>query len=156
MDRSGGGKLIIVCGLPGSGKTTHSKELERSLSAIRLCPDEWMNSLHINLWDESSRARIEALQWKLAQELLRLGQVVIIEWGVWKQSERDALRIGARNLGASVELHYLAGTSELLFERISRRGTEKPPVTREQVENWMNVFQVPTSEELALFDEPSA
>jgi predicted kinase len=39
------GKLIIVCGLPGSGKTTHAKQLEQELRAIRLCPDEWITAL---------------------------------------------------------------------------------------------------------------
>jgi hypothetical protein len=39
--------------------------------------------LSINLYDEESRQRIEALQWTLAQRLLALGMVVIIEWGTW-------------------------------------------------------------------------
>lgn len=68
--------------------------------AIRLSPDEWMEALHINVWDEESRTRIEALQWQLARELLRLGQSVIIEWGTWARDERDVLRDGARALGA--------------------------------------------------------
>jgi AAA domain len=33
-------RLIIVCGLPGSGKTTHARQLERRLRAVRFCPDE--------------------------------------------------------------------------------------------------------------------
>ena len=51
--------------------------------------------LAINLYDEETRARIESLQWKLGQQLLKLGLVVIIEWGTWGKSERDALREGA-------------------------------------------------------------
>lgn len=78
-----GSRLIIVCGLPGSGKTTLATALENSLGAIRFSPDDWMEALSINLWDEEKRARIEALQWKLAQQLLALGLVVIIEWGTW-------------------------------------------------------------------------
>src|SRR5262245_47911881 len=100
--------LIIVCGLPGSGKTTHAKSLEHSLSAVRLSPDEWMHALGINLWDESTRTKIEALQWSFARQLLSAGLTVIIEWGTWAKSERDALREQAKSLGATVELHYLA------------------------------------------------
>jgi predicted kinase len=55
-------RLIIVCGLPGAGKTTLAKQLERTLRAVRFCPDEWMAELQINLWDEARRARIEAFQ----------------------------------------------------------------------------------------------
>jgi predicted kinase len=149
---STGAKLIIVCGLPGSGKTTLAKRLEGELHAARLAPDEWMDSLSINLYDEDMRAKIEALQWELGRRLLRLGLVVIIEWGTWGRTERDALRLGARDLGAAIELYYLSAPPDVLFDRIQRRGREDPPITRETVLQWLRTFQVPTREEMALFD----
>jgi predicted kinase len=144
--------LIIVCGLPGSGKTTHARKLEAELHALRLCPDDWMVAHGIDLYDEAARARIETLQWKLAQRLLAVGRTVIVEWGTWGRSERDALRLGARALGASVELHYLAAPADVLFERVQRRGMENPPIQREDLERWIANFQEPTEEEMALFD----
>jgi len=94
-----GPRLIIVCGLPGAGKTTHAKLLESRFGAIRFSPDEWMDALSLDLYDEDRRGKIEALQWKLGQELLTHGLVVIIEWGTWARSERDTLRLGARAAG---------------------------------------------------------
>jgi predicted kinase len=151
-----GPRLIIVCGLPGSGKTTHAKLLEGSLRAVRFSPDDWMDALSLDLYDEGGREKIEALQWKLAQQLLALGLTVIIEWGSWGRSERDTLRLGARALGAAVELHYLSAPADTLFARIQRRGMENPPISRDQLLRWIEIFQVPTPEELALFDQPSA
>jgi len=147
-----GGRLIIVCGLPGSGKTTHAKGLDERLRAVRFCADEWMEALAIDIWDEAQRAKVEALQWALAQELLGLGLTVVIEWGTWGRAERDALRLGARKLGAAVELHYLSAPVDVLFERIQRRGMENPPIEREQVERWAEIFQAPTEEEMELYD----
>lgn len=147
-------RLVIVCGLPGSGKTTVAKALESRLGAVRLSPDEWLEALALDVYDEERRARIEALQWTLSQQLLRLGLIVIIEWGTWGRSERDALRAGARALGAAVELHYLSAPVEVLFERLQRRGSENPPITLEDLTRWAGTFQAPTEEEMALFDEP--
>ena len=148
-----GPRLIIVCGLPGSGKTTHAKRLQSTLGAIRFSPDEWMDALALDLYDEAKRAKIEALQWQLGQELLALGLTVIIEWGTWGRSERDTLRLRARALGAAVELHYLSAPVDVLFDRIQRRGMENPPIERDALSRWFELFQVPTPEEMALFDK---
>jgi predicted kinase len=146
-------RLIVVCGLPGSGKTTLALALESRLRAIRFSPDDWMDALSVSLYDEDVRERIEALQWKLAQDLLGQGLTVIIEWGTWARSERDTLRLGARALGATVDLHYLTAPVDVLFERLQRRGRENPPIERDALARWAEIIQVPTAEEMVLFDE---
>lgn len=113
-----------------------------------------MDVLSINLYDEKKRAAIEALQWQLAQQLLALGLVVIIEWGTWGREERDKLRLEARAVGAAVELHYLSAHDDVLFERIQRRGMENPPIERSALAEWSKIFQAPTTEEMALFNPP--
>jgi predicted kinase len=152
------GRLIVLCGLPGSGKTTTARRFEQSLGAVRLCPDEWMIDLGIDLWDEATRARVEALQWRLAQELLVLGQTVIIEWGVWARSERDVLRLRCRELGAAIELHHLDVPLDVLAERVAQRQTTEPSSTvaieRSHLEAWLAQFEAPDADELALFDPP--
>jgi predicted kinase len=148
-------RLIIVCGLPGSGKTTHARQVERNLRAVRFCPDEWMDALEIGLWEGEIRTRIEKLQWKLAQDLLALGHNVVIEWGTWARSERDALRTGARALGAAVELHFLDAPVEVVFDRIRRRNRESPPITLDDMRKWSEIFERPTAGEMALFDPKS-
>lgn len=146
------GKLVIVCGLPGSGKTTLAKTLCADGAGVRMSPDDWLDALQVNLWDQDVRAKIEDLQWQLTQDLLRQGVMVVIEWGTWARIERDTLRTGARELGAAVELRYLDVNIDELWNRISSRQMEDPPMTRQDLEQWFAQFEVPDEAERALFD----
>ena len=38
--------LFLMCGLPGSGKTTLAKRIERERGALRLTHDEWIARLY--------------------------------------------------------------------------------------------------------------
>lgn len=147
-----------MCGLPGAGKTTLALQLARDLGAIRLCPDEWMMELGIDVFDEGARNRIEHLQWQLAQELLPLDNRVIIEWGLWSRSERDARRARARNLGAGVELRFVDPPLDILWERLKSRGMEQRwgsrAIERHELEHWARALERPGEDELALFDPP--
>src|SRR6185312_15477707 len=67
-------RLILICGLPGSGKTTLAKQLAPKVPAVRLSPDEWKHDLGIDYYDEQRRVQLENRLWRLGQELLTLGQ----------------------------------------------------------------------------------
>src|ERR1700754_4905420 len=95
-------RLILMCGLPGAGKTTRARELADRLRAVRLSPDEWMPGLGIDLFDEPARTRLEATLWTPAQALLGLGLPVILDFGFWGRDERDEKRVAARALGVPV------------------------------------------------------
>jgi predicted kinase len=151
-----GGRLIILCGLAGAGKTSLAMHLEAKLNAVRLSSDDWLEALSYSLGENDRRDQIEALQWSLAQTLLERGLTVVIEWGTWAREERDELRIGARKLGAAVELHYLTAPEDVLFERVRKRGRETPPITREQFDEMVTWFEPPDDAELALFDPPES
>lgn len=151
-------RLVLICGLPASGKSTLAHELAASMPAVLLSKDEWVTALGQDLWDDAFRDRLEAQLWALTQELLVHGLSVILEWGHWARSERDSKRVRARELGVEVELHYLDGPLDELIARVERRNASAAwlarPITRDEMQQWAAVFAPPDDDELALFDAP--
>lgn len=152
-------RLVLICGLPASGKTTLARRLAAELPAIRLDTDTWVSQLGGDVWDDDFRVRVERLLWDLAQELLRRGQSVILEWGHWARVERDEKRLGARALGVDVELHYLSAPLDELVQRAEQRSASgewtAAPMTREHFQTWATIFQPPDEQEMHLFDPPA-
>ena len=151
-------RLILTCGLPGAGKTTLAGQLAEARSAVRLTKDEWLWALGSSPWDLPTRQKVERELWRLAQEILRLGLSVVLDFGLWARIERDQMRGVARGLGVGVELHYLDTPTDELWRRIEARNSEPPwdshPIRRADFDGWLRVFQAPDAGELALFDSP--
>jgi predicted kinase len=158
MEHEASARLVLICGLPASGKTALARLLAPRIPAIRLDKDQWTTQLGQDVWDDAFRVRLERLLWALTQELLAQGQSVILEWGHWARVERDEKRLGARALGVGVELHYLDAPLEELVARAERRTASgewtASPMTRAHFEQWATIFQPPDEEEMLLFDEP--
>jgi len=152
------GRLILLCGIAGAGKTTLAKELEAD-GAVRMCPDEWLVALGSDIYDKDARVAVEALQWELAQTLVLRGLTVVDECGVWQRWERDLRRTWAREQGVPVELRFLDASVEVLTARVAARNRNLPEgaphIDPALVAFWDDRIQRPDAEELALFDPPS-
>lgn len=144
-----------MCGLPGSGKTTLARRLAEEIPAIRLCTDDWHAALKVSFSDEVFHDLLEDQLWTFAQDLIRQGQNVIFEKGLWLRSERDKKRREARELGVDIELHYFDVPVDELASRLERRNAEGAPqafpVAREEIEEYFTAFEPPDEAELALF-----
>lgn len=152
------GTLILICGLPGAGKTTLAKKLEIEKNAVRLCADEWIVPLLENPddMDEADRLRepIEKLLLEHAINLAKLGSDVILENGFWTKNDRDNYKKQIKEEGIRIELHFLDVPFEILWERVNKRNKGDYPFKIEShlLEKWHNLFEPPTDEEGKTYD----
>jgi predicted kinase len=148
--------LYLMCGLPGSGKTTTAKEIASKQAALRFNADEWILSIYGHELErperDTVRDSIEALQWQTAKQALSLGCNVILDWGFWSRSERDQYRNEAEALGAEVKVIYLDFSIDELWQRISQRPESTKGtlhITKEELEKWATMFEAPNKDELS-------
>lgn len=145
-------RLYLVCGLPGAGKTTRAIELAQSTGAVRLCPDEWLEALGVSLIDYEFRFRLEPQLLRHGEELLRAGVGVIVEFGSWARTEREAIRQIAVRTGALAELHFMDAPIEELIRRVRQRGGAHAPFLVDKVLlEYSSRFERPTASEAAEF-----
>jgi predicted kinase len=144
--------LHLVCGLPGSGKTTLAKRLEFELPALRLSADEWTTRLVGNMFDAEKDAIAKAIQSEIAVQSLRLGINVVVEGGFWYRAEREAMRSAANKVGGGTVVHFLDVPLPELIRRVRRRNKDLPAntyrISEAQLALWFTWFERPTAEEL--------
>jgi len=122
------GKVILICGKIGSGKTTYAKKLAEELQAVNISQDELMLGLFgAELYDdertayETYCARVEDYVKRKAGETAKAGATVICENGFWLRSERDELRRFYDAMGVLCELHYMDTPEAVRLENLRRR-----------------------------------
>ncbi len=143
--------LHIICGVPCSGKSTLAKKLEKEHPALRLTPDEWMDRIVGEGYNEQKREIIEKIQSEIAEQALRLGVDVILESGFWSRKERDKLRVMAKHIGAVTKVYYCEVPREELLRRLKARNANLPPYTfyieDEHIERALKDFELPDRNE---------
>lgn len=152
--------LYVLIGLPGSGKTTRARQLEREHRALRFTPDEWMIPL---FGDSDANGKRDVLEGRLVQVAMRaltLGINVVLDFGVWSKDERSALREMARQSGAECVLVYLPIGDAEQRARVEARFAADPgstfPMTPQDLHRFEELFETPDHDELTgdIIDPP--
>ena len=148
-------KVILICGLLCSGKSTYAKELSKREQAPVLSCDELMLAMFDErLGDDHGRisAKAQAYLYDMAVQLLKLEIPVILDWGFWtKQSRLEADKL-FQEQGIPVEWHYVEVTDEMWRRNIEKRNAARTPGTYFVDENLMQKclarFEPPEREEM--------
>jgi predicted kinase len=129
-----------------------AKKLEAQ-GAVRMCPDEWLGALGLDIYDKDARVAVEALQWDLTQVLVLRGRTVVDECGVWQRWERDLRRAWARRHGRAA---VPDAPVDVLMARVAERNRTLPEgaprIDPALVAFWDDRIERPDADELALYD----
>ena len=150
--------LVLIVGLPGVGKTTLAKRLERETRVVRLTPDEWMIPL---FGDNDAGGKRDVLEGRLvwtAHQTLLAGSSVVLDFGCWTANERWAIRAVAEHAGAGFELVFVDLPEPERRARVAQRWEADPGSTFEMTaadnDHYVNQFQPPSESELTAGTSP--
>ncbi|GAA5023077.1 ATP-binding protein [Kitasatospora paranensis] len=150
------GTVVLMCGLPGSGKTTFAQELERR-GYTRLSIDEVV-------WRRIGRDAAEldpdvyerlksAAEQELGHELIRLmdaRQPVVVDYSFWSRATRDRYKALVESHGCRWELVRLLADPDTLLRRLAarngRHGANCVTVSEELLNRYLAGFEEPVGE----------
>jgi predicted kinase len=146
--------VYLLCGLTGSGKTTYAKRLQAG-GAVRLSVDEEVYARHgrygvdypVSEYFERERSVVEELRHRLV-ELVESGRDVVVDYGLWRRSDRDAYKRLVEAHGGRWRLLYFKVDREVLGQRLADRN-------RRADANALTVTPTALEDFIARFEEPA-
>ncbi len=115
-------KLVLLCGKPGSGKTTIAKFLQQNHSYIHFSADDFMLKLFgeitdRKIFDQKLQATKDMI-YSICDQLLPNNNVVL-DFGFWTKKERQS--IINRFTDSQVKIVYIKLDDDEIYSRIQNR-----------------------------------
>lgn len=156
LDGTERGFVVMMCGLPGSGKSTYARALERR-GYTRLSIDEvvWarIGPDAADLDPAEYEQLKSAIEQELWEELIRLMEAklpIVIDYSFWSRATRDRYKAAIESHGCRWELIRLKADLETLRRRLAGRSQRSDAnsvtVSDELLERYFANFEEPTGE----------
>ena len=156
-DAPGGSRVVLMCGIAGSGKTTYAQWLERD-GYVRLSIDEevWrrFGRYGLDYQPAAYQAHAQEAEDHLRRRLLTLiaaGRDVVVDFAFWRRSDRDRYKRLIEAAGGTWTLIYLEAEPDELRRRLDLRTRRYDanaafPITPELLDTYLAAFEAPTHE----------
>jgi predicted kinase len=145
----------LMCGLVAAGKSTYARRLAAERHAFYASLDAWMLQLHGIRFHEpeyaplADRCRLQI--WSAAEQVLRLGHDVVLDWNFWNPERRRAWKERIEAAGFGVLLHFVDVPLETAIARAAERAASGDPtsyrLTEADVRHHASIFVPPTDAE---------
>lgn len=152
------GKIILICGKIGAGKTAYAHKLAKTLPAIEFNYEELQKQLSTNDIGDHEKV-IQALKFFLLGMAIQASKRVnvILDWGFWSADERRKTTALLKKNHCEYEWHYLYAPDAFCAENVRRHsnaeGTEsdKALLEDELVMKLNGIFEEPKPEEMDIW-----
>ena len=153
--------LIVVIGIPGSGKTFYTERIAKKCDFVHLNSDAFrLGLLSKPKYTHTESIRVFSVIDFLTRELLSQGKSIIYDANVLKVSYRTRLRALAKRSGASFLLLYINTPLSLALKRAAKRHIRKTgrqkllyrPIPETIAHGYAKRFELPTREPHVMID----
>ncbi|MFI1096428.1 AAA family ATPase [Streptomyces sp. NPDC020917] len=158
--------VVLMCGLPGAGKTTYARGLVRR-GYVRLSIDE---AVWQRLGGRDAGLVLEAGEFDLLKEevrreqrqelvaLMRAGRDVVVDYSFWSRAARDDYKALIESHGCRWELVHLKSDPATLERRLAQRNAEDGPnsvtVDAQLFHRYLTAFEEPHGEGERVVTQP--
>ncbi len=149
------GNLFLLCGKPGSGKTTLAKSLKEKFGLIHFSADDFMLKLFgeiddRNIFEQKLKATKDLI-YTICDDLL-VNNNVVLDFGFWTKFERDEIIKRFKN--NKVIIVYLKLDDDKIFNQIEKRNANLKDneyfMDKNTFEFLSSKFEEPTEEECVI------
>ena len=124
-------KVICLCGKPGSGKSSLSKQLFQDFNIAEYSADTFMLEKYGEIQDlsefEQKLNECKDIMYSLSKKQLNAGMNIVFDFGFWTKQERTYVTKIFSDF--EVVFVYLKLPENELFKRIEKRNQERPDHT---------------------------
>jgi predicted kinase len=147
--------VYMMLGLPGSGKTTFSNQLEKERGIAMFSLDREYSrlggDLTSNKWDERIAGEAGDLIKSRVKDLVSQNKSVILDFCPWKKDDRLAYRKFIESIGANCHVYYFDLPVNELRSRLSNRNSNPGGgdhiITPDMLDAFVTRFDPPLDEQ---------
>jgi predicted kinase len=145
-------KLILTCGVQGSGKSTWARKYaSENPDILYLSTDKLRSEMGYGEEDQSVNKLIYARMSQKTESALRKGQSVLLDATFIKPDWRKEYVELGRKFGAKLIAHVFNANRDVLIERVKQRvDSGGLTIPTNVIDRYINMFEPPTIGE---FDE---
>ena len=143
-------KVLMLKGLPASGKSTYAKELVDKEGYVRVNKDDLRAMMDLGKWSKSNEKRILTVRDSIIRYALTEGKSVVVDDTNFHESHKTTLQEMAENFQVNFEVLFIDTPLEDCIKRNEARANKVPVSV---IVDMYNKYIAPLRDEVIEYDD---